>query len=238
MKMPLHWVLAAAAAAYSASCLPLGVAGYLLSSGSTGGFVKPGWFHCDHSVGLLPLNVSPLTSARSSRSPSSPQLRLSELSAQGEGGDSYEAEGNALAMASFLRCHKSLLNDRGPEIPDGNLCMLLRGCDAHQRMISSLELKTNSQALPGAAAASVMALKGPAAAEALCEQLKQKVTVNRQEGGGLCPVSLLKLEVDKVHRLLQYAAAAGLKKNFLSQTALQVMLELYEVCAPDSVVHI
>lgn len=144
-----------------------------------------------------------------------------------EAAPSSGVDSSVLAMAAFLRCHKPLLNDRGPELPDGNLCMLLRGCDAHQRMISPLELKTNAQALPGAAAAGVMAAKGTAAAEALCEQLGESLKLGKGPHG-VCPVELLKLEVGKVHRLLQFATAAGLKKNFLSSDALLVMLELYE----------
>ncbi|KAL8451728.1 hypothetical protein Emed_001890 [Eimeria media] len=158
----------------------------------------------------------------------SDKLRLPAAFAHGESGDLTEEDGSALAMASFLRCHKPLLNDRGNELPDGNLCMLLRGCDAHQRMISPLELKTNAAALPGAAGALVMVTRGPAAEEALCKQFKEK-----EEGAGetcshLHRVALLRLEVGKLHRLLQYATAAGLKKDFLDQDAMQVMLELYE----------
>ncbi|XP_026190620.1 uncharacterized protein LOC34623529 [Cyclospora cayetanensis] len=168
---------------------------------------------------------------------------LSAVAAPLEGGsascgDSRTAtDATVLAMAAFLRCHKPLLNDRGSELPDGNLCMLLRGCDAHQRMISPLELKTNAEALPGAAAAGLMAAKGSAAAEALCEQLKEKIRApGAPEGAphGVCAVELLKLEVEKVHRLLQYATAAGLKKNFLSRDALVVMRELYEELGLDS----
>ncbi|KAL8436559.1 hypothetical protein ACSSS7_001637 [Eimeria intestinalis] len=148
--------------------------------------------------------------------------------AHGESGDLTEEDGSALALASFLRCHKPLLNDRGNELPDGNLCMLLRGCDAHQRMISPLELKTNAAALPGAAGALVMVQKGPAAEEALCKQFKEKEEGNEEACSHVHRVALLRLEVGKLHRLLQYATAAGLKKGFLDHDAMQVMLELYE----------
>ncbi|CDJ46507.1 hypothetical protein, conserved [Eimeria brunetti] len=159
-----------------------------------------------------------------------PQLSLhAQAGPAGEGAPSPSSgpDHSVLAMAAFLRCHKPLLNDRGPELPDGNLCMLLRGCDAHQRMLAPLELKTNAHALPGAAAAGVMAAKGVAAAEALCEQMREQLASSKGPHG-VCPVELLKLEVGKVHRLLQFATAAGLKKNFLSSDALRVMLELYE----------
>ncbi|KAL8440462.1 hypothetical protein Efla_005604 [Eimeria flavescens] len=157
------------------------------------------------------------------------KLQLPPAFAVGESGNLDREDSSVLAMASFLRCHKPLLNDRGPEIPDGNLCMLLRGCDAHQRMISPLELKTNAAALPGAAAALVMASKGPAAERALCEQQKEDLKASEDACNKVERVALLALEVGKLHRLLQYATAAGLKENFLSQDAMQVMLELYEV---------
>lgn len=173
--------------------------------------------------------TAPMAAAGPPWQPPASQLSLSAVSNSLDGVDSSPgADNSVLAMASFLRCHKPLLNDRGPEIPDGNLCMLLRGCDAHQRMISPLELKTNAEALPGAAAAGVMASKGTAAAEAICKQLAEDLKLSKTPHG-LCPVELLKLEVGKVHRLLQFATAAGLKKNFLSKDALLVMLELYEV---------
>ncbi|CDJ32686.1 LOW QUALITY PROTEIN: uncharacterized protein EMH_0013330 [Eimeria mitis] len=171
---------------------------------------------------------APLTTAGPPPVPAS-ELRLHAATSPpgGDASTSTAADNSVLAMAAFLRCHKPLLNDRGPELPDGNLCMLLRGCDAHQRMISPLELKTNAEALPGAAAAGVMAAKGTGAAEVLCEQLGESLKLSKGPHG-VCPVELLKLEVGKVHRLLQYATAAGLKKNFLSSDALLVMLELYE----------
>lgn len=178
--------------------------------------------------------TAPMAAAGTPWKPPASQLSLSAVSNSLEGVDNLPGTDNSvLAMASFLRCHKPLLNDRGPEIPDGNLCMLLRGCDAHQRMISPLELKTNAEALPGAAAAGVMASKGTAAAEAICKQLAEDLKLSKTPHG-LCPVELLKLEVGKVHRLLQFATAAGLKKNFLSRDALLVMLELYEV-RPESI---
>ncbi|KAL8441671.1 hypothetical protein Emag_006963 [Eimeria magna] len=158
----------------------------------------------------------------------SDKLRMPAAFAHGESGDLTEDDGSALAMASFLRCHKPLLNDRGNELPDGNLCMLLRGCDAHQRMISPLELKTNAAALPGAAGALMMVKRGPAAEEALCKQFKEKEDGTGEACSHVHRVALLRLEVGKLHRLLQYATAAGLKKGFLNQDAMQVMLELYE----------
>lgn len=172
---------------------------------------------------------APLATAGPPALPAS-ELRLhaAASSPAGEGAPSSGADNSVLAMAAFLRCHKPLLNDRGPELPDGNLCMLLRGCDAHQRMISPLELKTNGESLPGATAAGMMAAKGIPAAEALCEQLGESLKLTKGPHG-VCPVELLKLEVGKVHRLLQFATAAGLKKNFLNSDALLVMLELYEV---------
>lgn len=228
-----HWT---AVAAFTAACMAssggAGVAAFNLQAKPTGASFGLGSSQLSRGVGLFPLNNVPLTAAGSTTSvPSPSQLRLPALFALSErrGLEEVEGDGSALAMASFLRCHKPLLNDRGPEIPDGNLCMLLRGCDAHQRMISPLELKTNAHALPGAVPAGVMAAKGPAAAKALCEQLKDKVASKGEECHGLHLVELLNLEVDKVHRLLQYGTAAGLKKNFLNQDALQVMLELYEV---------
>ncbi|KAL8271367.1 hypothetical protein Esti_004701 [Eimeria stiedai] len=156
------------------------------------------------------------------------KLRLPAAFAHRESGDLADEDGSALAMASFLRCHKPLLNDRGNELSDGNLCMLLRGCDAHQRMISPLELKTNAAALPGAAGALVMVTRGPAAEEALCKQFKEEEERTGETCSQVHRVALLRLEVGKLHRLLQYATAAGLKKGFLNQDAMQVMLELYE----------
>lgn len=227
-----HWVtVAASVAAYVASSDGVGVAAFHLQATTTGASFGLGSSQLSRGVGLFPLNNVPLKAAGYTTSiPSPSQLRLPALFAQGERGNLEEGDGDGsvLAMASFLRCHKPLLNDRGPEIPDGNLCMLLRGCDAHQRMISPLELKTNAEALPGAIPAGLMAAKGPAAAKALCERLKDKVASSAEECQGLRRLELLSLEVDKVHRLLQYATAAGLKKNFLNQDALQVMLELYE----------
>ncbi|CDI76199.1 hypothetical protein, conserved [Eimeria acervulina] len=183
---------------------------------------------------------APLATAGPPALPAS-ELRLhaAASSPAGEGAPSSGADNSVLAMAAFLRCHKPLLNDRGPELPDGNLCMLLRGCDAHQRMISPLELKTNGESLPGATAAGMMAAKGIPAAEALCEQLGESLKLTKGPHG-VCPVELLKLEVGKVHRLLQFATAAGLKKNFLNSDALLVMLELYEEVGlnSDHIVHV
>ncbi|CDI74109.1 hypothetical protein, conserved [Eimeria praecox] len=213
--------------------------------------------------------AAPLATAGSPSLPAS-ELRLNAAPSPpgADGAADSGTDHSVLAIAAFLRCHKPLLNDRGPELPDGNLCMLLRGCDAHQRMISPLELKTNAEGLPGATAAGVMVAKGgnscllagcdahqrmisplelktnaeglpgataagvmvakgTAAAEALCEQLGESLKLSKGPHG-VCPVELLKLEVGKVHRLLQFAAAAGLKKNFLSIDALLMMLELYE----------
>lgn len=214
---------------YMATKHGVGVEAFQLQSGSSMGLLGLGLTHPDRNMGLVGSNTAPLVTAGCSQGLPASQLRFPAAFAQGEGDNLGESDGSALAMASFLRCHKPLLNDRGPEIPDGNLCMLLRGCDAHQRMISPLELKTNADALPGAAAAGLMAAKGPPTAQVLCEQLKDKLSSNGRGPHGLCLVELLKLEVGKVHRLLQYATAAGLKKNFLSQDALLVMLELYEV---------
>lgn len=233
--MRCRWVVVAASAAvHMATNDGVGIEAFQLQSGSGAGLLGLGLSHRGRTTGPASPNTTPPVSAGCSRVLPASQLRFPAAFAQEEGGNLGEFDGSALAMASFLRCHKPLLNDRGPEIPDGNLCMLLRGCDAHQRMISPLELKTNADALPGAAAAGIMATRGPAAAEALCEQLKDKLSSNGRGPPGLCLVELLKLEVGKVHRLLQYATAAGLKKNFLSQDALLVMLELYEEAGLDS----
>lgn len=184
--------------------------------------------------------AAPLATAGSPSLPAS-ELRLNAAPSPpgADGAADSGTDHSVLAIAAFLRCHKPLLNDRGPELPDGNLCMLLRGCDAHQRMISPLELKTNAEGLPGATAAGVMVAKGTAAAEALCEQLGESLKLSKGPHG-VCPVELLKLEVGKVHRLLQFAAAAGLKKNFLSIDALLMMLELYEEVGlnSDHIVHV
>lgn len=229
-----HSLTVAAAVLYAATNDSVGVAAFHLQTGSSSPVIGLGCNQSTCGMGYLSPNTSSLLKMNLARETRSSQPRISESFAQVEGRKPEDTDVSALAMASFLRCHKPLLNDRGPEIPDGNLCMLLRGCDAHQRMISPLELKTNEAALPGANAARLMASKGPAAAQALCEQLKDKLGNNRQSNNGICLVNLLSLEVEKMHRLLQYATAAGLKKNFLNQDALIVMLELYEEVGLDN----
>lgn len=228
-------------AAAAAACLTLCIPGSDRISGASAFHLQGGspklalGFEAPHSAQRAAALATPSSSPSSllSVGPHKEALagtqQLAAAFSQQECSKLDEGDSSALALAAFSRCHKPLLNDRGPEIPDGNLCMLLRGCDAHQRMISPLELKTNAAALPGAAPALVMAAKGQAAVDRLCEQMVEDLRTAEKQCRGLPLVDLLKLEVSKVHRLLQYATAAGLKKNFLNTHALQVMLELYEV---------
>eukprot|EP01071_Lankesteria_metandrocarpae_P001226 Lankesteria_metandrocarpae@DN1392_c0_g1_i1.p1 len=51
------------------------------------------------------------------------------------------------ALAGMVRCHKCLFSD--DEIRNGDMAFLMRSADSHQRLLTPLELATNSGNLPG-----------------------------------------------------------------------------------------
>ncbi|PFH33759.1 hypothetical protein BESB_079750 [Besnoitia besnoiti] len=133
----------------------------------------------------------------------------------------------ALTLRSYLRCHMSLLSDASPAFSNGNLMFLYRAADAHERLISPLELHTNSHHLPGAEAARVMATFEPEALEAAVppEADKEKPPQDERK---VFARELLKFEVRRLHRLLQFACAGELRGEILNRDSTKVMFELLQ----------
>eukprot|EP00920_Eleutheroschizon_duboscqi_P033237 GHVT01080172.1.p1 GENE.GHVT01080172.1~~GHVT01080172.1.p1 ORF type:complete len:234 (-),score=20.35 GHVT01080172.1:18-719(-) len=89
----------------------------------------------------------------------------------------------------------------------GNLVFLMRGADAHQRHLYPLELQTNRRFLPGADAARIMFDHYEEAAEFA---VGAAVAAFPHERNVSDLSTMLRVELSKYHRVLQYAVAAGL----------------------------
>ncbi|CBZ50091.1 conserved hypothetical protein [Neospora caninum Liverpool] len=133
----------------------------------------------------------------------------------------------AMTLRSYLRCHVSLLSDTSPAFNNGNLMFLYRAADAHERLISPLELHTNAHHLPGAAAARTMVSLEPEALEAAVPP-DSGVATDKQATQQAFAHELLKFEVRRLHRLLQFACAGQVRGEFLNRASTKVMLDLIQ----------
>eukprot|EP00923_Selenidium_pygospionis_P004088 GHVN01006484.1.p1 GENE.GHVN01006484.1~~GHVN01006484.1.p1 ORF type:complete len:305 (-),score=65.59 GHVN01006484.1:150-1064(-) len=113
------------------------------------------------------------------------------------------------ALRGYVRGHKCLFDDQ--HLRSGSIIFLTRGADSSQRYIYPLELKTNQHELPGADAASVMFEKRDSI---LSEVMKE----------GDDPI--LGEELQRYHRVLQYAVASG-QTHFMRKEVLEYIEELY-----------
>ncbi|PHJ15598.1 hypothetical protein CSUI_010590 [Cystoisospora suis] len=143
----------------------------------------------------------------------------------------------ALTLRSYLRCHMSLLSDSSPTFNNGNLVFLFRAADAHDRLISPLELQTNKHHLPGHQAARTMAILEQQALQYAVEEEEAdehhgrdkakpsaaKIPENQTE---LFRSELLKFEVRRLHRILQFTCAAKLRGEVLDRQSAKVMYDL------------
>lgn len=144
----------------------------------------------------------------------------------------------ALTLRSYLRCHMSLLSDSSPTFNNGNLVFLFRAADAHDRLISPLELQTNKHHLPGHQAARTMAILEQQALQYAVEEQEdqgrdkakpgtaKKIPENQTE---LFRSELLKFEIRRLHRILQFTCAARLRGEVLDKQSTKVMYDLLNV---------
>nr|PIL98915.1 hypothetical protein TGCOUG_222270 [Toxoplasma gondii COUG] len=182
-------------------------------------------FHEDRILATVPPGLASLASAPSEINGCLRSPALGAAPGCTDTGNDAEATPLAMTLRSYLRCHMSLLSDTSPAFNNGNLMFLFRAADAHDRLLSPLELHTNVHHLPGADAARVMVALEPEALEAAGAQADSGVQTAQTQN---FPRELLKFEVRRLHRLLQFACAGQLRGEFLSRASTKVMLDLFQ----------